>query len=617
MKKAIVFLLLISLTFSGLIAQDKISRIEPPNWWAGMNNPELQLLVYGDDIASLSPVINYEGVEITTTVRTPNPNYIFVYLNIAADVKPGKFDIRFEKDGKLVESHSYALWEREEGSAMKEGFNTSDVMYLITPDRFANGDPGNDNIEGMKEKANRSFKGGRHGGDIEGIRKNLDYIHDMGFTAIWLNPVLENDMYDYSYHGYAATDFYNVDRRYGTNEDYLKMSKEAKSKGIKLIMDMIVNHCGSEHWFVLDPPTADWINFGGEYVNTNHRKHTVQDIHASEYDKKHFSDGWFVRTMPDMNQRNELMADYLIVNTIWWVEYVDLAGIRMDTYPYPDKDFMSRWTCEVMAEYPNLNIVGEEWNNSPAIVSYWQADKVNHDGYTSCLPSLMDFPLQAAVKESFNNPEKQYGSGMIQMYEMLAFDFLYPDPDNLVVFPDNHDMDRFYTQVNEDVDLFKMGMAYFLTMRGVPQIYYGSEVLMKNAGAPGDHGIIRSDFPGGWEGDKINGFTGEGLSGDQKDVQTYVKTLLNWRKDNKVIHNGKLMQFVPVNGVYVFVRYTDEGKVLVLLNKSMAPAEVDMARFSEITEGYSEGKDVITSKVYTLQGKATFPAKTAVVLELK
>jgi glycosidase len=439
----------------------------------------------------------------------------------------------------------------------------------------------------------------------------------MGFTAIWLNPILENDMHTYSYHGYAATDFYKADSRYGSNEAYRKLSKDAKAKGIKMIMDMIVNHCGSEHWFVKDPPTDDWINFGGEYVQTSHRRFANQDIHASEYDKKHFSDGWFVETMPDMNQRNELMADYLIYNTIWWIEYVDLAGIRMDTYPYPDKDFMARWTCAVMSEYPHFNIVGEEWITNPAIVSYWQRGKVNHDGYTSCLPSLMDFPLQDALKKGLTQVDHAHFSGLVVLYETLGMDFLYADPDNLVVFPDNHDMDRFYTQVGEDFELFKMGMAYVTTVRGVPQIYYGTEILMENSRYPGDHGFIRSDFPGGWAGDEVNALTGAGLSPKQKEAQNYIKRLLNWRKTNKVIHEGKLMQFSPNKGIYAFVRYCDAGKVMVIFNKNAKDTAVDMARYAEITEGYKTGTDVVTSKVYNVRGTMTVPAKTALVLELE
>jgi glycosidase len=617
-QRLFAFVLALFVASGTLFAQSPLQRVEPPNWWAGMNNPELQLLLHGEDIAGYRVQLSsYEGVKVKSTVRVENDNYLFVNLELAEDVTPGTFNIQLMDGEQTAASHEYELREREPGSAMRESFTPADVMYLITPDRFANGNPDNDAVAGMLEKPNRDFKGGRHGGDIQGIIDRLDYIDDMGFTAIWLNPVLENDMPDYSYHGYAATDFYKVDQRFGSNEEYLELIAKAKEKGIKLIMDMILNHCGSEHWFVKDMPTDDWINFEGEYVNTSHRRNTVQDIHASEYDKRMFSDGWFVETMPDMNQRNPLLATYLIQNTIWWIEYSGLSGIRMDTYPYPDKDFMTDWTCAIRAEYPNFNTVGEEWVTNPAIVSYWQEGKDNHDDYTSCLPSLMDFPIQYALAQALVQEEKQYGSGMIELYKMLSQDFLYADPYSLVVFPDNHDMDRFFTQVNEDLDLFKMGIAYTLTLRGTPQLYYGTEILMDNEEAPGDHGIIRTDFPGGWAGDKVNGFTGKGLSEQQKEAKAYTKKLLNWRKGNEVIHNGKLMQFVPHEGVYTIFRYTEEGKVMTIMNKNAEAKTFALDRFAEMLNGTSRGKDVISGKTYPTSGTIELPGKSALILEIE
>jgi len=610
--------LLLLLGSSLLFAQSPLQRVEPPNWWAGMNNPELQLLLYGEEIAQYRAAISeYEGVKITSTVRVQNPNYLFVNLQMSEGVQPGSFQVQLMDGEKTAASYEYELRKREPGSAMRESFTPADVMYLITPDRFANGNLDNDAVAGMMEKPDRDFKGGRHGGDIQGIIDHLDYIHDMGFTAIWLNPVLENDMPDYSYHGYAATDFYKVDQRFGSNEEYRNLVQQAKDKGIKIIMDMILNHCGSEHWFVKDMPTDDWVNFGGEYVNTTHRRHTVQDIHASEYDKMMFSDGWFVETMPDLNQRNPFLSTYLIQNTIWWIEYSGLSGIRMDTYPYPDKHFMTEWTCAIRAEYPNFNTVGEEWVNNPAIVSYWQGGKDNHDDYTSCLPSLMDFPVQFALVQGLTQEEKQYGGGLIELYKMLAMDFLYADPYKLVVFPDNHDMDRFFTQVNEDFDLFKMGIAYTLTVRGTPQLYYGTEILMDNEGAPGDHGIIRTDFPGGWPGDEVNGFTGKGLSEQQNAAKAYVKKLLNWRKGNEAVHHGKLMQFVPHEGVYAIFRYTDDSKVMTILNKNTEEKVFSLDRYAEMLSGTSRGKDVISGKTYPTSGEVELPGKSALILEVE
>ncbi|HMB98966.1 MAG TPA: glycoside hydrolase family 13 protein [Balneolaceae bacterium] len=617
MKKLLLIFLLPFFTCHLLDAQNIIDRFEPANWWTEMKHNEIQLLVYGDNISSYNPVIDSDIVSLEKAVRVENPNYLFLYVTISEDAEPSEVTFSFYDDDKIAEEYAFELRQREPGRADIDGFNSSDVMYLITPDRFANGNTENDEIPGMKENLNRSFKGGRHGGDIKGISDNLDYISEMGFTAIWLNPVLENDMPEYSYHGYAATDFYQVDRRFGSNEEYKKLVQDAGKKGIKVIMDMIVNHSGSEHWFVKDPPASNWLNFQGEFRQSNHRHNTVQDLYVSNYDKKHFSDGWFVETMPDLNQQNELMADYLIMNTLWWIEYSGISGIRMDTYPYPDKDFMSKWTCAVMSEYPEFNIVGEEWNNNPAIVSYWQAGKKNHDGYTSCLPSLMDFPLQDALAKGLTEGEQTYGSGLIKTYEMLTMDFLYADPGKLVIFPDNHDMDRFFTQVNNDFDLFKMGMAYTATMRGTPQIYYGTEILMHNDDDPGDHGIIRTDFPGGWPGDEVNGFTGEGLSDRQKEAQAYIQRLLNWRKEKEVIHSGKVIHFAPENGIYVYFRYDDLEKVMVILNKNEVQTDLKLDRFAEMLDNHSTAKDIMTGRSYDLEGSITLDNRGAYILEIK
>jgi glycosidase len=614
----LALLSLIMMWGSLLFSQPSVERVEPPNWWVGMHNPSLQLMLYGQDLAGLRPVVDHPGITVTKTLSTGNPNYLFIYLSIGTECLPGSFEIKLtDRENRQAASFSYTLQAREEGSAERKGFGPEDVLYLITPDRFANGDPGNDDIDGMPDKVDRSDRDGRHGGDIRGIVESLDYLAGMGFTAIWLNPVLENNMPRYSYHGYAATDFYRVDERFGSNAEYRDLIRQAKAKGIKVIMDMILNHCGSEHWFVEDPPTSDWINFGGEYVNTSHRRNTIQDIHASDYDKRMFSDGWFVSTMPDLNQRNPLLADYLIANTIWWIEYAGLSGIRMDTYPYPDKDFMSRWTCEVMAEYPRFNIVGEEWVTEPAIVSYWQAGKINHDGYHSCLPSLMDFPMQHALSIGLTGAERQYGSGMIRIYEMLAMDFLYPDPYQLVIFPDNHDMARFFTQVNQDPGLFRLGLACMATMRGTPQFYYGTEVLMHSSEAPDNHGLIRSDFPGGWDGDMVNAFTGEGLTDDQRMMQEYMQKLLNWRKTSKAVHEGKLMQFVPEKGIYVYFRYTDDERVMVVLNKNQETTLLRTDRFSEMLQGSLTAKEVLSGNTFNLGYEIRVPATSALILELE
>ncbi len=587
-----------------------IDHIEPSFWWAGMKNRDLQIMVHSKDIAYLRPKINTPGIRLVNVIQTSNRNYLFLNLEIQPTVKPQTFPIHFLKDEKVVFSHPYTLKERKENSAARQGFSTADVLYLITPDRFANGDPSNDNHPDMREKSNRSFKGGRHGGDIAGIIKNLDYIKSTGFSAIWLNPVLENNQTEYSYHGYSITDFYKVDPRFGSNDSYLDLVKNCHEKGLKVIMDMIVNHCGSFHWWMNDLPDTDWINFDNKFVNTTHQRAVIQDVHVSEYDKKMFTDGWFVETMPDLNQKNTLLSTYLIQNAIWWIEYADIDGIRMDTYPYPDKDFMSDWTCAVMAEYPGFNIVGEEWSENPAIVAHWLKGKVNPNGYSSCLPGAMDFPIQGALRKSLTN------NNWYPLYETLSMDFLYPDANNLVVFPDNHDMSRLYSQVNENLDLFNLGLTYMLTTRGTPQIYYGTEILMSNPGTD-DHGIIRSDFPGGWQGDQKNGFSNIGLSSNQIETKSHIQKLLKWREKKGVIHHGKMMHFVPENNIYVYFRYDNDEKVMVVLSLNKKDVTLDLKRFKEMLPISFSATEIISGTNMELADSLNVPAYKSLILSMK
>lgn len=592
-----------------------IQRVEPPFWWTGMKNPRVQLLVYGENIGSYNPAISYTGVVLETVTKVQSPNYLFLQILIVDNQKPADFAIQFDKKNHPSLTCSYSLLPREAGSAERKGYDASDVLYLITPDRFANGDPANDQVAGLVEAPNRSNPGGRHGGDILGISNNLDYLKDLGFTAIWLNPVLENNQPTYSYHGYSTTDFYKVDARFGTNEAYQTLCRQAKAKGIKSIMDVIVNHCGSGHWWMDDLPTRDWINFNNHFVPTTHKRTIIQDPYASNWDAKQFSDGWFVETMPDLNQRNPLMATYLIQNSIWWIEYAGLSGIRMDTYPYPDKDFMTDWTCQIMQEYPNFNIVGEEWTENPALVAHWQRGKLNKNGYTSCLPGLMDFPIQACLSRALTQQESS-GRGWIQLYEMLANDFLYPDPYNLVVFPDNHDMSRFYTQAGENFDLFKQGLLYTLTTRGIPQLYYGTEILMTNPGTT-DHGVIRSDYAGGWQGDTINAFTGSGLTDKQKEAQAFVKKVLNWRKAQPALHTGKMLHFVPFEGFYVYFRYNAQQTIMVVLNKNTAEKLLDCRRFEEALGDAKLGRELLSGKPVDFSKGLLVPGLAAMVINVE
>jgi neopullulanase len=618
MKKLTPFLMLILFALYGLAVNPPKKtetpvqpRVEPMFWWAGMKNPHLQLMVHAPEIAYTRVSLEYPGVQLNSVSTVQNPNYLFIDLDIQG-AKPGSFQISFLKDKKTVAEYKYELRQREPGSAMRQGFNNSDVLYLIMPDRFANGNPANNEVTGMKEKPNRSDLRGRHGGDIQGLKDHLDYVGGMGFTAIWLNPLLENDMPATSYHGYATTDFYKVDPRYGTNDEYRELAVDARKKGIKLIMDMIFNHCGSEHWWMKDLPMPDWINGFAEY-RTNHVRTVNQDYHASAYDRKHYTDGWFDSMMPDLNQRNPFMATYLIQNSIWWTEFVGLAGIRMDTYPYPDKTMMAEWNKRMAEEYPDFTIVGEEWGDlNPAIISYWQKGKSNIDGYQGNLKSVTDFALQNAVSSALR---EEGSGGLKKIYDCLANDFQYPDPQNLVIFPDNHDMPRFSVQVNNDVDLFKMGIGFFLTVRGIPQLYYGTEIMMSHKGTHDSE--YRKDFPGGWPGDEINGFTGMGLTSQEKEAQDFVRKILLWRKNKEVIHTGKLLHFVPFDGMYVFFRYNEKDKVMVVLNKNQIETVLKTDRLQEMISGCNSAREIITGKLWNNLSQITVPPKSVSIFELK
>jgi glycosidase len=484
---------------------------------------------------------------------------------------------------------------------------------LITADRFANGDPENDSTPNLKEKVNRNNKDGRHGGDIQGIIDHLDYIEEMGFTQIWLNPMLENNHPKYSYHGYSTTDYYQIDARFGGNSLYISLSEEAHKRGIGIIKDIVLNHCGSEHWWMKDLPSKDWINNEGNYRQTSHNRVSLHDIHTTNSETSNFVDGWFVPTMPDLNHKNVFMATYLIQNSIWWIEYANLSGFRIDTYPYHDKTFISDFGKRLIDEYPNFNFVGEEWSLNPAIVSYWQKDSPRYDNYISHTPSMMDFPLNSALAISLQEKES-WNSGLIKIYETLSNDFLYGNPYSLVVFADNHDMERIYTQLNEQLSLYKMAMTYIYTTRGIPQVYYGTEILLKG---PPDHGTLRTDFPGGWDSDKINGFNGFGLTNEQMEAQRFTKQLLHWRKNNLAITKGTLTHYLPQNGVYVYFRKYKKELVMVLINNNISDASVSSKRFYEILDDKTQGISVLKKQVYDLSNNIHVPGKTALVLDLQ
>lgn len=577
---------------------------------------EVQLMVHGRDLKEYKLQLDYPGVTVDRVEHGDSPHYAFVYLNVTDASVPGLMELQWfhrKQPNKAAKTSTFEL--RARTPRVLEGYDGSDAICLITPDRYANGNPDNDAVEGLTEQPNRTDDHGRHGGDLAGIQNHLNYLSDMGFTAVWLNPLLENNQPQWSYHGYATTDYYRVDSRFGTNAEYQRLADTARQKGLKLIMDMIMNHCGSEHPWMSDLPTQDWINNGGAFSPTTHRRTTLRDPYATAADLKEFSDGWFVKEMPDLNQRQPLLADYLIQNTLWWVEYLGLSGIRMDTYPYSDADFMTRWTCELREAYPHLNICGEEWSLNPAVLAYWQEGQNNRDGYTSCLPGLLDFPLHHAFMQCLNT-EETWQSDWVPLYEMLGNDFLYADPFNHIIFPDNHDMSRIHSQLGDDARKTRLAMVFFATTRGIPQFYYGTEILMSNTGDD-SHGNIRSDFPGGWSGDEINGFTGTGLSQESVEFQDFTQRLLNWRQSASAVHNGRLVHFAPEGGTYVYFRQDESATFMVVLHKPEAEVTLDLGRFDEVLKGRRAFKEVIGNTAPdVVQDQITVPGTSAWILEV-
>ena len=608
------FVLLFIFPFVG--QAQSISRIEPANWWVGMNLNKITLLVYGKDIQNLQPSIQYEGVTLLKTEKVENPNYLFLTLEISPRTAVGTVKIDFKKDNKSFITKNFPLLEREKNSANRASFAQKDAILLIMPDRFANGDPTNDNTPDTFEKLNRSDESGRHGGDIQGIINHLDYIQSLGYTQIWNTPLLENNMPKYSYHGYAATDFYKIDSRFGTNEQFKKLVQEAKKRNIGLIWDVVLNHCGSEYYFVKDPPTKDWLNHQETKKRTNHLKSTMLDPYATQQDKSGYTDGWFDTSMPDLNQKNALLASFLIQNTIWWIEYAGLSGFREDTFSYSDKDFLAKWTKAILDEYPNFNIAGEEMTLIPEVAAYWQKDKVNRDGYQCYLPTAMDFLLTDNVVKSLTT-HSDWISTWREVYQGLGQDYHFPHPDNLLIFPDNHDIDRFYSRLNKDFDNWKLGIALYMTMRGIPQFYYGTELLFTNAQS-GNDGQRRADLYGGWSGDTKNAVTGASLTQQEQDAQKYFAQLLNWRKTATAIHTGKLTHYVPEkNEVYVYFRYNDQQKIMVILNKNTKASTLDMETYKDLVSNTFTAKDIVSGKEILVNRTLEITPKTAMILEIK
>ena len=611
MKKYILALFLLF----NFVSNAQIDRVEPPFWWSDMNLSEVQIMFYGKNI-NQNEISVSNGLTIKSIQKTENPNYLFVTID-TKNVAAQEFVFTF-KNGNKSFTQNYSLKARRENSKYRKSYDSSDVIYLIMPDRFANGNPNNDNSKSTKEISNRSLPGGRHGGDIEGLIKNLDYIKELGATAVWPTPLCEDNDEGYSYHGYAQSDVYKIDPRYGTNEEYVKLSAELHRRGMKNIMDYVTNHWGWKHWMYNDLPTYNWIHQFPGYSQSNYRMTTQFDKNASKIDSKQCMDGWFVPSMPDLNQSNPLVLNYLTQNAIWWIEYADLDGFRVDTYSYNDKEGISKWTKAITDEYPHFNIVGEVWMHDQAQMSYWQKDsKIGAiQSYNSNLPSVMDFTLHDAIGNVFNEDRQSWDRGMIQVYDNFANDFLYPNPNNLLVFAENHDTGRFNEIYKSDFKKYQMAMTLIATVRGIPQLYYGSEIGMKGDKGKGD-ADIRRDFPGGWNGDANNAFTKEGRTAEQQKFFEFSSKLFTWRKTKDVIHSGKMTHYVPDNNVYVYFRYNEKETVMVIINNNSDKQTIKTNRFKESIQNLKSGKEVLSGKTFDLNNDIEIEGKSALILELK
>lgn len=615
MKHALILLIVFLFSWGGGQAARamEIKKVAPSFWWAGMKNPELQILLYGENLALSDVSVSGEGIFLKETVRQDNPNYLLLYLDLS-EAKAQTFQILL-KNGKKKLQIPYELKSRVRRGEDVKGFTSEDVLYLIMPDRFANGCPENDVIDGMREKTvNRADGFARHGGDIQGISSHLDYIADLGVTAIWLNPTQENDMESGSYHGYAITDYYQIDRRFGSNEDFCALVEKAHEKDLKVVMDMIFNHCGSENYLFKDKPSKEWFNYRSNYVQTSFKTASVMDIHASVFEKKIATDGWFTSVMPDFNQRNRHVARYLIQSSIWWIEYAGINGIRQDTHPYADFDFMSQWCKEVLDEYPYFNIVGETWLNSNMLVSYWQKDSKLAAPLNSNLPTVMDFPLQALMNQAFDEETGEWGGGLYKLYDYQTQDLVYANPMNLLTFLDNHDTSRFAQtdEMAKNLKRYKQAMVFLLTTRGIPQIYYGTEILMTGDKGKGD-GDLRKDFPGGWQGDTRNCFVENGRMALENEAFEFTRQLLNWRKGNQVIGKGSLKHYSIQNGVYVYQREFNGKSVVVIMNGTDDSKELDLTPYQEILPR-ENAFDVLTGKNVNLSGKLCLDGRENLIL---
>lgn len=612
--KQILSLLFLLQCYTAAFTQS-ITRIDPMHWYAGLQRKELQLLIKGDNIVGSNVNINYPGVTMIRTHQFESPNYIAVDLELSKELKPGKFTITLTKGKKSIKTEYEIKARQREPNAVK-GFTPADLIYLLMPDRFSNGDPSNDVIKGMLEtEVNRNEMYKRHGGDFQGVINHLDYLTDLGVTALWMTPFLINDGQYWSYHGYATTDHYRIEPRFGGNEVFAKLVSECHKRGMKFVMDYIYNHVGDNNYLVTDLPAKDWLHHWPEFTRTNYRPNAITDPYRSKYDSMLCVDGWFDKYMPDLNQKNPFVQNYLIQNTIWWVEYAQIDGFRFDTYPYNDNDFMIKAIKALRDEYPNIGLVGETWEQNTPSIAYWQSNSpLRHDGKDSYLESLTDFMLCFAIKDGLKE-EFGWNTGLGRIYYKLSEDFIYNNAYMNVIFLDNHDISRIFSELNNDFDLWKQAIAMLLTLRGIPMLYYGTEILMDGLSNP--DGLVRKDFPGGWPGDPVNKFVELGRSDRENEAFNFIKTIAQWRKNNEAVTQGKLMQFVPEDNTWVYFRYTDNSCVMVMFNTSAQTKVIEGKRFNEQLKNYKQGIDIITGNKVSDFELISIPAHGVMIWELK
>jgi glycosidase len=614
MKKILFFTACCLVMASSLSAQiPALERVEPMFWWVGMHNPNLQLIVHGDHISSRQVELNYPGVKLVAVHKVENPNYLFLDLRILSGTVPGTFPIKFIKAGEKPLIYSYVLKQRDRSPGRTQGVTNKDLIYLIMPDRFSNGDTTNDSFANMRETGvNRDSMYSRHGGDIQGVMNHLDYLKDLGVTAIWLTPVIENDEPHASYHGYAVTDHYKIDPRFGTNALYKKFVEKCHSMGLKVVMDLVHNHAGTEGYTIADMPMKSWVHQWPKYTKSNFRDAVDMDPHASAMDKKIMQDGWFDHRMADMNENNPYVQNFLTQNHIWWVEYSGVDGFRLDTYPYNDSKYMADWAVDVKAEFPHLSIFGETLVWSAANQAFFTQGNTVNQGFDTHLPGVTDGVVKEAIYDALNAKEG-WTEGVNRLYSVLAQDFLYQDATRNTIFLDNHDMSRILSVVGEDISKYKSAMAMLMTLRGVPQMYYGDEILMKGYSNP--DGLVREDFPGGWAGDKSNKFTAAGRTDSENDAFNYVRKLANYRKSTTALQTGKMMQYIPEKGIYVYFRYDDKKTVMIVYNSKDKEQTTTTDRYFERIKGAKKAKNIITDEITDLS-KLTIPSKSTLVLEL-